>query len=829
MKRLHWIGLPVFGLITILLFAVPAFAADKLITNHSFESGTSGWTQTYGAGDPDGTISASTEQADVGSQSLKIVDNDPAVGFGMESARLTAAAGETYIAYANVYVSSGSADLYIRYYNSSNTYLTGGFTSVSSPTGQWITVQTKLVAPANTAKVAVLLYSNNANTGTAYWDEVMLTKDFTNLGVQVYDAGPNGTTFGIGPNAHKAFAAVTGSEGYLPKLEVIDTNTESVLSAVTFPGASTNPTGAWGAATSTDGSVYFGAYSNGHLYKHTPGTTTVTDLGQASSGETVIYDLTAGESGKVYGGTYDSAAFFKYTPTGGFAQIGTKPFLAGTQYVRALAFDATHDVAYLGVGPNASVLRFDIVTGETTNILPAAYSSISLPGSIDYAGDRVFVNIGGTMVVLKVTENPDGSFNSVTQEAASVSTSNVSPERGGKVYWASQGELYEYDIASKTATNLHKAADGRVKRFGWVTLADQTNFPGETLVGIAANNNQTYILKYNPQNGAHRYVQVSGAAKIPGALNMIATAPDGSIYTSAYLTGGLGVYKPIRGDGNDGTEETMFSPITQIDKMAAYNGKMYIGAYPGGNLHEYDPTQPWVAGPTGNPRLLVSTGVNGQDRPKAIAFGGGQVFMGTTAKTGAMDGALTEYNLATGASSVHVGIVNDQSVIALAYYGSKVYGGTTVRGGYATTPTTTDAKLFVFDPATDTDTEYSLPVSGIKAVTELIVVGTKLWGFADGYLFVFNPANNTFEYFQQKFTDVTYGTAGTYRDADLVLVDKDPNYIYGTIKNTYLFKINISTKAVTNILTSGADMLAPDGYGNLYYKYNGTELWRYAF
>jgi hypothetical protein len=259
--------------------------------------------------------------------------------------------------------------------------------------------------------------------------------------------------------------------------------------------------------------------------------------------------------------------------------------------------------------------------------------------------------------------------------------------------------------------------------------------------------------------------------------------------------------------------------------MGAYNGKMYFAAYPGGNLYEYDPSQPWAGNV--NPRLLVSTATQGQDRPKALAFGEGKVFMGTAAKTGAMDGALTVYNLTTGASTVHTGIVNDQSVIALAYYNGKVYGGTTVRGGYSTTPTTTAAEFFIYDPATGTIAKPPMPVAGIKAVTELIVVDNKIWGFADGYLLVFNPANNTFEYFQQKYTDVSYPN-GTYRDADLVTVAKDPNYVYGTIKNTYLFKINKSTKAVTNIVTTGADMLTGDSFDNLYYKKNDSELWRYS-
>lgn len=808
-----------------LFLITPVQAADLLISNHSFENDLTGWTQTFGAGNANGTLSAVTERADDGTKSFKLTDNDPSGAFGLESAKLTATAGTTYVAYSRVYVASGNADLYIRFYNSSNAYISGAFTSISTPSGEWTNIQVKMTAPANTAKVAVLLYSNKESVGTAYWDNVLISKEFTGLGVQVYDAAPNGTTFGIGPNAHKAYGVVTGSGTHLPKMEVIDTNTESVTSVVAFPSGTTNPTGVWAAATSTDESIYFGAYSNGRLYKHTAGTTTITDLGQASTGETIIYDLKSGTNGKIYGGTFDSAAFFKYTPTAGFAQIGSKPFAAGKNYIRALAYDATHDVTYLGVGANAAVLRFDNVTGETTDILPSAYSGISLPGSIDYTGDRVFVGIGGTMVVLKVTENPDGSFQSVTTDAAVGATSHASPEHNGKAYFTNAGKLYAYDIAAKTASNLGFDVGGRVKRFEWVTLTDQTGFPGKTLVGICAINNQTYILKYNPQNGMFRLAQVGGAAKIPGDLNMISTGPEGNIYTSAYLTGGVGIYKPIRGDGNDALEEVMHSPITQVDKMGAYNGNMYFAAYPGGNLYEYDPSQPWAGGV--NPRLLVSTAAQGQDRPKALAFGDGKVFMGTAAKTGAMDGALTVYNLTTGASTVHTGIVNDQSVVALAYYNGKVYGGTTVRGGYSTTPTTTAAEFFIYDPATGTVTKPPMPVAGIKAVTELIVVDNKIWGFADGYLLVFNPANNTFEYFQQKYTDVSYPN-GTYRDADLVTVAKDPNYVYGTIKNTYLFKINKSTKAVTNIVTTGADMLTGDFFGNLYYKKNDSELWRYA-
>jgi hypothetical protein len=36
-------------------------------------------------------------------------------------------------------------------------------------------------------------------------------------------------------------------------------------------------------------------------------------------------------------------------------------------------------------------------------------------------------------------------------------------------------------------------------------------------------------------------------------------------------------------------------------------------------------------------------------------------------------------------------------------------------------------------------------------------------------------------------------------------------------------------KAVTNIVSTGADMLTGDSFGNLYYKKNDSELWRYSY
>jgi hypothetical protein len=354
------------------------------------------------------------------------------------------------------------------------------------------------------------------------------------------------------------------------------------------------------------------------------------------------------------------------------------------------------------------------------------------------------------------------------------------------------------------------------------------------LVGITALANKTYVMKYDPATGAFSHNPISNPLKMPGVLNEVQAGPDGRVYTSAYLTGGLGVYTPIRGDANDATEEQMFSGLGQIDRMAAHGGKLYIGVYPGALLYEYDPALSWGGG---NPRFLINGSLNSQDRPKVIAFddAGTKVFMGSVAKTNLMDGAVSWYDFAT--QTAGVATVANQSVIALATWGTKLFAGTSTRPGYNAAATTTAAKIRVYDISAGgitLSTTLSLPSpSTMKSVTKLITIGTgsaaRIWGFADGYLFVLNPSTLAFEYCALKFSDVDYGTLGTYRDADLVQIAKDPGFLYGTIHGTYLFKIYLGTKAVTNI-TSGADMATADALGDVYYNRiaDETTLGRYS-
>jgi hypothetical protein len=124
----------------------------------------------------------------------------------------------------------------------------------------------------------------------------------------------------------------------------------------------------------------------------------------------------------------------------------------------------------------------------------------------------------------------------------------------------------------------------------------------------------------------------------------------------------------------------------------------------------------------------------------------------------------------------------------------------------------------------------TLPTTGLKAITDVTVgPDNKIWGWAEGYLFVFNPSTNAFEYCVQKLTDVNYqnvdATTLFTRDADMV-IGKDGN-LWGSIRNTRMFKVDPAAKVVTPVRDDMGTQMIQDDFGNLY-MINDIHLLRWA-
>ncbi|MGV9376467.1 hypothetical protein ACWDRB_11655 [Nonomuraea sp. NPDC003707] len=798
----------------------PAFAADLRIANDGFDEGLAGWSGSHTAG---GVEAVSWD----GRTTARVTDTDPAAAYGRESMPgLPATAGTRYTLQAQVWADSGTAYLYLRFRDASGNLLAGGGNAPA--TGRrWNRVTASGVAPAGTATVSALIYSGVADVGTAYWDEVLITKDVTDLGVQIDSSVPNATTFAGG----SAYAVYTGTAEANPQLAVIDVATEKVTQKLTIPDSAATPTvGGWAAATATDGSVYLGTYPNSKLYRHVPGQSTITDLGRAEGGYSFIWDLEPGAGGKVYGGTYNDGRYFKYD-NGAFTTIGSVPIVAGAQYVRSLAHDPAANATYLGTGTNAALIRYDNVTGRVDSLLPAAYAHNSMVGGLTWTGDRLFAWIDRTLLVLRVVRDADGSYSAATDAAITDVDLHHSPARDGLVWFVKDGLLHSYDIAARTvqATSVRPGLD--VTGYTW---------SGSTLVGLGAATDGTRIFKYEPAGGRWSSNLVTGTPVLPAAINALGAGPDGRVYTGGYLTGGTGVYDPLRGDGDDNQPDRLtLNGLNQTDSLLAHDGLLYIGVYPSARIYSYQPGGPWP------PTLRYTGGEAGdkaddcepgkgpppQDRPYALAGGpDGTVYMGTVPKYGKRSGALTVWKQGTAGRTLCV--VPDQAVVSLAYAGGKVFGGTSTRGALGVDPVYApgaSATLFSYDPATGTVRTHPLPLTAPKAVTALAAVDGELWGLAGGSLFTLDPARPEAITVKRLFADPDYTAKPSvaWRDGVLLTVPQDPARVYGTAGDQ-IFSIDKSTKAVTVLRTeAGMEGLTADRFGNLYYKIN-ERLFRLA-
>ncbi|MEV0199171.1 hypothetical protein [Nonomuraea sp. NPDC050691] len=815
--RRAWCATAVAALLAALLATppAPASAADLRIVNGGFDQGLDGWSGSHTAGGVDPVTWD-------GRTAARITDDAPGAAYGRESMPgLPAAAGTQYTLYAQVWADSGTAYLYLRFRDASGRLLASSGGANGSATGrQWKRVTASAVAPAGTATVSALIYSGVADVGTSYWDEVLITKDVTDLGVQIESSVPNATTFADG----SAYAVYTGTADANPQLAVIDVATERVTRKIAIPDSVATPTvGGWAAATATDGRIYLGTYPNSKLYRYVPGQSAVTDLGRAEGGYSFIWDLEAGAGGKVYGGTYNDGRYFKYDD-GAFTTIGTVPIVAGAQYVRSLAHDPDADATYLGTGTNAGLVRYDNVTGRVDDLLPAAYAHNSMVGGLTWTGGRLFAWIDRTLLVLRVTRQADGSYAAATDATIADVDLHHSPARDGKVWFVKDGLLHSYDVGtgSVQATSVKPGLD--VTGYTWA---------GGTLVGLGAASDGTRIFKYDPASGVWSSRVVPGTPVLPAAINALGAGPDGRVYTGGYLTGGTGVYDPLRGDGDDNQPDTKtLDGLNQTDSLLTHQGRLYIGVYPSARLYSYDPARSWppaleyTGGEAGDKAddCEPGKGPPPQDRPYALAGGpDGTVYMGTVPKYGKRSGALTVWKEGTAGRTLCV--VRDQAVVSLAYAGGKVFGGTSTRGALGVDPVYApgaSATLFSYDPATGAVRTHPLPLTAPKAVTALAEVDGRLWGLAGGSLFTLDPARPEAITAKRLFPEPDYVNKSSlaWRDGELLTVPQDPGHVYGTLGDQ-IFRIDKSTKAMTVLRTDpGMEGLTADGFGNLYYKIN---------
>ncbi|MGW6199528.1 hypothetical protein ACWF0M_25480 [Kribbella sp. NPDC055110] len=607
------------------------------------------------------------------------------------------------------------------------------------------------------------------------------------------------------PDGRDVVYAVPAGEN--ARLNVVDLHSRQLIRTVPLPGAA----GGWAIVVTPNGDVYLGTYANAHLYRYSPATGEVTDLGQPIPGESQIYGLTSDRAGNVYAGTYPTAHAFKYDATTG--QVTDYGSLDPVQqYARSTVYDPDHNKLFVGVStPNARLLRIDVDTKAVEDITPPGTTAKDFI-DLDYAAGKVFANASSRLVVVDAVTGEQVKYTDSTtgQQVMDypIAARGVSAAGPGGVYFTNNTlSLTHYDLDTNTVGPVsppRTLTRGASIGYGWVT---ENGVP--VLYGLAGNYSGG-TFRYNPADGT--LAQWSSPFQyVPSPLmHELADPVTGKVFVNVYLNGSTAIYDPAAG------KSTVTTRQGQVEGWAWAGSKMYVGIYPYGRLSLWDPALP--DSPTNPKELFSLVDSDHQNRPVAVVPAGNSVYVGTTPAYGEYGGALTVYDVPTGSHTVYRNLVTDQTISSIVPSGADVWVGSSIEGGQGTDPRASEAHLIKVDPATGEVLTDIVPVSGAASINELITgPDGNIWGLADGIVFAVDPSIGEV----QRLLPVFSGATGS-QDGALSWRD---GYLYG-VTGGRLFVLDILSGRTTvlrdhglNRLTQTPDgtyytLLRPDGYIN---------------
>ncbi len=799
----------------------PLTRGDLLIPNHSFESGRTGWRISCSAAT---TVTAKEHAAGNQAAALRSRPNCPSPT--LTSAPLAATPQERYTAFVSVRSQSGIARANLVFLDARRAVIRR---AASTHTGRsaWTVLRPAGIAPAKTRYVAVEIAARTSSAGTVYADDVRISRAFTDLGPQLFDAFVHAVTIGKDGSGRDAAYAITDGGGPVPAhLVVIDAASGTVSRSFRLNTGS--PSGSWAATTATDGTIYVASFQPGMLWAYRPGAAAPTKVATISRNQ-IPFAIAPGTNGSVYVGGYPDAVVYKYMPGRGLVTFADVKKLTGQDYVRSLAVDLTTRTVYVGVGAKAGLLACNEQGAKCTNITPAQFRGQEFVYQIAAARGKALVYLApsSALVVMDVAKQPDGSFrSSVRSTIPDVSYPGASADFDGKAYYRDvHGTLHAYDLTSGISTPVAGSYPGP-RGWGQVDAADEVAGPGGTILSAGSVAGGVQIASYRPATGVVTRKIVTGLPGAPVRIQSLGLGPDRNVYASGYLTGGLASYTPMRSDLS-----TSFQGFGQAEGMAAMGNALYLGVYPGAVIQRYQPDQPFAAG--SNPARLCDLVAHGQDRPYALTAGGGKLYIGTMAAYGQVSGALNVYDPATGRCTTKGDLVRQQSIVSLAYQGGIVYGGSLVWGGFGARPTQAHARLLIYDPRTEKARTVPLPVTSASVEGLTIGPNGNIWMMAQDWLLIYSPPLGRFVYKAKPFGDLGYpkpplNAVNRISAYDAFLTTGADGGIYGTLHGRHFFRLDPRTAQATALYTGSVGGLTADSYGNIYFVANGDHLVRYV-
>ncbi len=587
-------------------------------------------------------------------------------------------------------------------------------------------------------------------------------------------------------------------------LAVVDMNTNELKHTYTL----SKSTSAWGLDVDEDGTVWVGGTTDGNVYSYNPNTDDFHDHGNMLTlpKDTAIQDIDAVD-GIIYGSTAYGGSVFKYdSSTGELENFGQA--LYKKEFAKSIAYDQEADVLYVGVGSKADLVKIDLKTKKKTAFLPNEYKDDKYVRDIKFIGGKIFARMDPSNRLVAFDKETLEVTDEIELNSRTISL--VSPTEES-IYYSKENSLYKYDLNTKEHVNLNISLlkGTELLNLDFAEL-NEPNYPGTTLVGLIDNAGN--VFKYNLETGYSEITKMELPAQPVTLYTMIQDEKRENIFINGYMSGGLAIYNPKT------NQSTLHKDISQIESMTIMGDKLYIGAYPRARVLELDLTKPW--GPM-NPREIMRLGEFGQERSTAITAVPklGKVFVGTYPETSIGGGALAIYDLKENKQEVYENYIYNQSLVSFLHHKEYIYGGTSIHANYQVNER--GARFFRFRPDWPEEKEYiHLPIEASMITSIIADKSGTIWAMADGTLVSYNP--ETKEIKTKQILDLI---SGRFRNAKII--EGIDGNIYGTVEGR-LFKADPKTLDIEILVKEGANEIAQDAEGNLYYR-NQADLWKYTF
>ncbi|MBS4195741.1 WD40 repeat domain-containing protein [Lederbergia citri] len=624
---------------------------------------------------------------------------------------------------------------------------------------------------------------------------------FENLGPQVEYLNVINGKAGVNKDGRPLYFALL--QGEPAKLAVIDIWNNQIIDIKDLGKANA----AWAIEIGEDGLVWIGTTPDEHLYTYNMNSQVLTDLGKVSTpSNTVIWDLAYDSKNKrVFGVTSYGGSIFSYNEKEGFVDFGQ--VMKGRQFARSVAFDQVNNVLYIGVGSPAALIKWDLKTNVKENILPLEYSQMSSIHHLEVVDGRLFIKFEGKPLILQYEINSNKYVQTIEADSIGVSP-KIKDENS--IFYSNKGSLYKYNYLSNHSEKINSDLYGSSA----VSLDLIPSSSGkDMLVGLAGNKGRFYSFDIQNKKFSMRMLELPPQAV---EIYKIGNGPNGSIFSSGFISGSLSIYDPLT------KERYTNTGIGQMEAATFANDQAFIGVYPSSKIFQFNPNQPWLMGQ--NPKQLFSLDHLNQDRPLAMTADeeSNRLFVGTYPMRGSNSGYVSIYDLKNNKVIYNKEISPSQSIFSLAYLpeNKTLYVGTSVYNGQGI-KSESGAKLIALkvDDLEKKPVEIDLPVDYSLMVSALAITkDNRVWGIIDNKIFVYNPETKA-----SIVTPVTSTPVKGMTKNESLLVGKD-GYLYGTIQGTF-FSVNPFTMKISIYRTNDVYNLAKDLQDDLYFN-SGSNLWK---